>query len=63
MQYLGDGNDIVIGTIKGKSIIVGIDPLTWVMPLSICEEELAEDNYNRDYLDFYQIEDFEDDGT
>ena len=63
MQYLGNGNDIVVGTIKEKSIVVGVDPLTWVMPLSICEEELTEDNYNRDYLDFYQIEDFEDEGT
>ena len=59
MQYLGNGENIIVGQIKEKSISVGVTPLSWVLPLRICEEALTEDDYSRDYLAIDQSEFFE----
>jgi hypothetical protein len=51
MQFLGDGQNIVVGTVNNKKVSYGIFPLSYQVPVSINEDALSEQSYTRDYLD------------
>lgn len=51
MQFLGDGQNINVGSAEGKIVSFGIHPFSYQVPVSINEDALSEQSYTRDYLD------------
>ncbi len=61
MQFLSDGDKIVVGSNPDEAVVVEKDPRTWQVPVSINDDAVRDAKTNRDEI--AKREDFEEDSS